>query len=74
MTFKNLHLLEYSDIDKIYEFCHIPVDSYILCVTKYKKLNSSWSKLNDYDDYFGTAYSYVSSISFTERQSRESIV
>ena len=51
MTFKNLHLLEYSDIDKIYEFCHIPVDSYILCITKYDKLNKCWSKLNDYDEY-----------------------
>lgn len=51
MTFKNLHLLEYSNIDTVYEFCHIPVDSYILCATKYKKLNSSWSKLNYYDDY-----------------------
>ena len=51
MTFKNLHLLEYSKIDAVYEYCHIPIDSYMLSITKYSKLNTSWSKLDNYDDY-----------------------
>ena len=30
MTFKYLNLLDCNDIEKIYEFCHIPIDRYIL--------------------------------------------
>ena len=51
MTFKNLHLLEYSKIGAVYEYCHIPIDSYMLSITKYSKLNTSWSKLDNYDNY-----------------------
>lgn len=50
MTFKYLHLLEYKDITNIYEFCHIPIDSYMLNITNYQ-MSKPWSKLNDYDEY-----------------------
>lgn len=50
MSFKYLHLLEYEDIENIYEFCHVPIDSYILNVTNYQ-MSKPWSKLNDYNEY-----------------------
>ncbi len=50
MTFKYLHLLDYEDIKNIYEFCHIPIDSYMLNITNYQ-MSKPWSKLNDYDEY-----------------------
>lgn len=50
MTFKYLHLLEYKDIENIYEFCHIPIDSYMLNITNYQ-MSKPWSKLNDYEEY-----------------------
>ena len=50
MTFKYLHLLDYPEVQKIYEYCHIPIDSYILNVTNYK-MGRAWSKLNDYHEY-----------------------
>ena len=50
MTFKYLHLLDYSEVEKIYEYCHIPIDSYILNITNYT-MNKAWSKLNDYYEY-----------------------
>ncbi|MBQ4584076.1 MAG: hypothetical protein IJA94_04240 [Bacilli bacterium] len=50
MTFKYLHLLECEDIKNIYEFCHIPIDSYMLHITNYQ-MSKPWSKLNDYTEY-----------------------
>ena len=50
MTFKNLHLLDYSEVEKVYEYCHIPVDSYMLSITNYT-MSKPWSKLNDYCEY-----------------------
>lgn len=50
MTFKYLHLLEYKEIKNIYEFCHIPIDSYMLNITNYQ-MSKPWSKLNDYAEY-----------------------
>lgn len=49
-TFKYLNLLDYDYVDKVYEYCHIPIDNYILNITSYK-LSTHWSKLNDYDEY-----------------------
>lgn len=60
MTFKYLNLLDYNDIEKIYEFCHIPIDRYILeymlgenIIEKenFKKV-IYWSKIEKYQDYF----------------------
>ena len=34
----------------VYEFCHVPIDNYILNITGYK-LSKPWSKLNDYREY-----------------------
>lgn len=50
MTFKYLHLLEYEAIDKIYEYCHIPIDGYMLNITNYS-MSNPWSKLNNYNEY-----------------------
>lgn len=50
MTFKYLHLLDYQDVQKVYEYCHIPIDSYMLNITNYT-MSKAWSKLNDYDEY-----------------------
>jgi len=51
MTFKYLNLLEYNMIDKVYEYCHVPIDRYILSITNYE-ISKPWSKLNDYEEYF----------------------
>lgn len=51
MTFKYLHLLDYLKIENVYEFCHIPIDSYMLNITEYH-MSKSWSKLDDYDEYY----------------------
>ena len=50
MTFKYLHLLEYEAIENIYEYCHIPIDNYMLNITNYR-MSKTWSKLNNYDEY-----------------------
>lgn len=50
MTFKYLHLLEYEEMEKVYEYCHIPIDSYMLNITDYQ-MSKPWSKLNDYNEY-----------------------
>ncbi len=61
MTFKYLHLLDYSDVQKVYEYCHVPIDNYMLNITNYS-MSKAWSKLNDYQEYleyqnwFRTAY------------------
>ena len=36
--------------ENIYEFCHIPIDSYMLNITNYQ-MSKPWSKLNDYEEY-----------------------
>ena len=50
MTFKYLHLLDYPQVERVYEYCHIPIDSYMLKITNYT-LSQVWSKLNNYHDY-----------------------
>lgn len=50
MTFKYLHLLDYEKVNNVYEYCHIPVDSYMLNITNYQ-MSKPWSKIDDYDEY-----------------------
>jgi hypothetical protein len=50
MTFKYLHLLDYPEVQKVYEFCHVPIDNYILERTKYT-MSKAWSKIDDYREY-----------------------
>lgn len=50
MTFKYLNLLDYKPVEKVYEYCHIPIDSYMLTATNYY-INTAWSKIKDYDLY-----------------------
>ena len=50
MTFKYLHLLDYPEVQKVYEYCHVPIDNYMLSITSYT-MSKAWSKLNNYYDY-----------------------
>ena len=50
MTFKYLHLLDDPSVQKVYEYCHIPIDSYMLNITKYT-MSKPWSKLDSYCEY-----------------------
>lgn len=50
MTFKYLHLLDYKRVNNVYEYCHIPIDSYMLNITNYQ-MSKPWSKIDDYDEY-----------------------
>ena len=50
MTFKYLHLLDYAEVQNVYEYCHIPIDSYMLNITNYT-MSKAWSKLNNYHEY-----------------------
>ena len=52
MTFKYLHLLDYPQVQRVYEYCHVPIDSYILNATNYTMIQA-WSKLDDYHEYLG---------------------
>lgn len=60
MTFKYLNLLDCNDIEKIYEFCHIPIDRYILEYMLGENIIGKenfekvipWSKIEKYQDYF----------------------
>ena len=50
MTFKYIHLLDCPEVEKVYEYCHIPIDSYMLNITNYT-MSKTWSKLNNYCEY-----------------------
>lgn len=50
MTFKYLHLLDYPVVQKVYEYCHVLIDSYILNITNYT-MSNAWSKLDNYNEY-----------------------
>ena len=52
MTFKYLHLLDYPQVERVYEYCHVPIDSYILNATNYTMIQA-WSKIIDYHAYLG---------------------
>ena len=51
MTMKYLSMIDSKKTEKIYEFCHIPIDNYVLKITNYDKFNTAWSRINDYEDY-----------------------
>ena len=50
MSLKNLSMLNHSKVNSFYEYCHIPIDNYILEETGYK-FNTSWSRIDNYHDY-----------------------
>lgn len=50
MTFKYLHLLDYPEVQNVYEYCHIPIDSYMLSINNHAT-RKAWSKLNNYSEY-----------------------
>jgi hypothetical protein len=50
MTLKYLSMFDYVMVKSVYEYCHIPVDNYIIEKVGYS-FNSAWSKINSYDEY-----------------------
>lgn len=50
MTLKYISMLEHNLVKKVYEYCHIPIDNYILNVVDYS-FAVAWSRINDYNDY-----------------------
>lgn len=58
MTFKYIYTLgeeRVSGFEPAYRYCHIPLDNIILDVLaeySFPSLNCSWSRLDDYDEYF----------------------
>lgn len=54
MTFKYIYIYgnKISGFEKVYEFCHIPIDNIILSkLPKYFHFGVRWSRINDYQDY-----------------------
>lgn len=54
MSLKYIFLYDETRIDgfnSIYQYCHIPIDNIILNKFEYKKFNTSWSRINDYNAY-----------------------
>ena len=50
MTLKYISMIDYNCIENIYEYCHIPIDNYIIRATN-KKLSVAWSRLENYNEY-----------------------
>lgn len=50
MTLKYLSIFEHKKVEKIYEFCHIPIDNYILSSVEHE-FDTVWSKINSYENY-----------------------
>lgn len=56
MTLKYLSMFDHKKVEKIYEYCHIPIDNYILETVRKKgmvsvEFKSAWSRINSYSDY-----------------------
>lgn len=54
MSLKYIFLYDETRIggfNSIYQYCHIPIDNIILNKLEYKKFNTSWSRINDYNAY-----------------------
>ena len=52
MSLKNLSILNHQDVESFYEYCHIPIDNFILTKTGYNKLlNTAWSRIDKYETY-----------------------
>ena len=51
MTIKYLSIIEPEMVENFYEYCHIPIDNYILKETNYKGFKTAWSRIDNYDDY-----------------------
>lgn len=51
MAMKYVSMFNHKAITNIYEYCHIPIDNYVLSVTKYYGFNVAWSKIKSYEDY-----------------------
>lgn len=51
MSLKNLSIINHKKVVSFYEYCHIPIDNYILKATGYKEFKTNWSRIDNYDDY-----------------------
>ena len=50
MSLKNLSMLEHKLVENNYEYFHIPIDNYIIDITK-EKTSVAWSRIIDYKEY-----------------------
>ena len=50
MSIKYVSMFNHKMTEKYYEYCHIPIDNYIIHATKYR-FNTAWSKIDSYDEY-----------------------
>lgn len=54
MSLKYIFVHDETRLDgfnKIYEYCHIPIDNIILSKLDYPRVTSTWSRINNYDIY-----------------------
>jgi len=50
MSLKYISMLEHSIIKNVYEYCHVPIDNYILNAVTYS-FDKAWSRIDNYNDY-----------------------
>lgn len=50
MSLKYVSMFNHKMTEKYYEYCHVPIDNYIIKSTNYK-FDTAWSRINSYDKY-----------------------
>ena len=50
MTMKYLSMFDYKQVEKVYEFCHVPIDNYIIEIVGVK-FDTAWSRVESYEKY-----------------------
>ena len=51
MTLKYLSMFDHEKVEKVYEYCHMPIDSYIIEAVG-EDFKTKWSKIESYEQYF----------------------
>ena len=51
MSLKYVSMFNHRMTEKYYEYCHVPIDNYILKSTNYKQFDTAWSKIASYEKY-----------------------
>ena len=51
MTLKYLSLFDHEKVEKVYEYCHMPIDSYIIEAVG-EDFKTKWSKIESNEQYF----------------------
>lgn len=50
MSLKYISMFEHKLIKRVYEYCHVPIDNYILEALDYS-FQVAWSRIDNYDEY-----------------------